>query len=151
MTNTTNPQHSGRSARRFVGHYVEMVAAMLLGMIALGKPADWLLGALGASSSGGHHTTRMLATMAVTMTVPMVGWMRYRGHAWRPIAEMAASMLVPTAAVLGLLWTGVTTGAGALMVIEHGAMLLCMLAAMFGRLDEYAGPHHHGVAQAVAA
>jgi hypothetical protein len=150
MKNTTDPQLPGRSARRFALHYVEMVAAMLLGMIALGKPADLLLSALGASSSG-HHTTRMLATMAVTMTVPMVGWMRYRGHAWRPIAEMAASMIVPTVAVLGLLWTGVTTGVGALMVLEHGAMLLCMLAAMFGRLDEYAGAHHHGVPRAVAA
>jgi hypothetical protein len=151
MNNSTNPNLHGRSAKRFARHYAEMVAAMLLGMLALGKPVDWLLGALGASSAGGHHTTRMLATMAVTMTVPMVAWMRYRGHAWRPTVEMAASMLAPTAAVLGLLWTGVTTGVGALMVIEHGAMLLCMLAAMFGRLDEYAAAHHHGAARTVPA
>jgi hypothetical protein len=39
-------------------------------------------------------------TMALTMTVPMVASMRYRGHAWRPNIEMAASMLIPTFAVM---------------------------------------------------
>ena len=30
--------------------------------------------------------------MAATMTIPMVAWMRYRGHRWQPALEMAASM-----------------------------------------------------------
>jgi hypothetical protein len=149
MTERDEIRFRGPSARRFGRHYVEMVAAMLLGMVTLGMPADWLLRAIGVSASGGHHTTKMLATMAVTMTVPMVAWMRYRGHAWRPIAEMAASMLLPTLAVLVLLWTGVATGAGVLMVIEHAAMLVCMLGAMLARWDEYSGAGHvHGASAA---
>jgi hypothetical protein len=147
MTNTNTTHHGDRSIRRFARHYVEMVAAMFIGMFALGKPADLVLQAFGASSSG-HHSTRM----AVTMTIPMVAWMRYRGHAWRPTVEMSASMLVPTAAVLGLLWTGVATGMGTLMVLEHTAMLGCMLLAMLVRSDEYSGAHAHGAAQpAIAA
>src|SRR5215831_9382007 len=103
MSDSTHIPGDGSRTRRFIRHYVEMVAAMFLGMFALGMPADWILRAFGASS-GGHHPTRMLLTMAVTMTLPMVAWMRFRGHAWQPTAEMAASMLVPTAGVLVLLW-----------------------------------------------
>jgi hypothetical protein len=151
MKNTNTTHHGDRSIRRFARHYVEMVAAMFIGMFALGKPADLVLQAFGASA-GGHHSTRMLATMAVTMTIPMVAWMRYRGHAWRPTVEMSASMLVPTAAVLGLLWTGVATGMGTLMVLEHTAMLGSMLLAMLLRRDEYSGAHAHGAARpAIAA
>ena len=43
----------------------------------------------------------MFLGMATTMTVPMVGWMIYRGHGWRANAEMSASMFVPTFAVIG--------------------------------------------------
>jgi hypothetical protein len=127
-----------------------MVIAMFAGMVALGIPADWVLKALGANMHG-QHPTRMLATMAVTMTVPMVAWMRYRGHAWRPNIEMAASMLAPTLAVLVLLWTGADTGIGTLMVIEHAAMLACMLLAMVIRAEEYSGGHTHGAAQPAIA
>lgn len=151
MTTATTTLHDGHSVRRFARHYAEMVAAMFIGMFALGKPADLLLQAFGASSTG-DHPTRMLATMGVTMTIPMVAWMRYRGHAWRPIIEMSASMLLPTAGVLVLLWTGVATAMGTLMVLEHVAMLSFMLLAMLLRRDEYAGAHAHSVAQpAVAA
>jgi hypothetical protein len=81
----------------------------------------------------------------------MVAWMRYRGHAWRPNMEMAASMLSPTLAVLVLLWTGAATGIGTLMVIEHAAMLGCMLLAMVLRADEYSGGHTHGAARPAIA
>jgi hypothetical protein len=62
-------------------------------------------------------------------------------------------MVVPTLAVMALLWTGVTTGVGALMVIEHVAMLSGMLIAMLLRRDEYSGAAHaHGATQqAIAA
>ena len=40
--------------------------------------------------------------MAFTMTVPMVAWMRYRGHSWQPTLEMAASMVIPTLIAIAL-------------------------------------------------
>jgi hypothetical protein len=137
------------STHRFVRHYVEMVAVMFIGMFALSKPADWLFGTLGASTSS-EHPVMMLFSMGITMTVPMVAWMRYRGHGWRPTNEMAASMLIPTFAAIALVGAGVMTG-GSAMVAEHIAMLGGMLVAMLLRRDEYSGPHdHHGAQRAIA-
>jgi hypothetical protein len=138
------------STRRFFRHYAEMVAVMVIGMFALSKPADWLFSALGAGTSS-QHAVMMLFSMGVTMTLPMVAWMRYRGHGWRPSNEMAASMLIPTFADMALVGTGVMKG-GPVMVIEHIAMLAGMLIAMLLRRDEYSGAHAHGAAQqAIAA
>jgi hypothetical protein len=63
--------------RHFIRHYLEMLVAMLLGMAILGLPASMALDALGMSSSELHDDAPalMLFGMAVTMTVPMVGWM----------------------------------------------------------------------------
>jgi hypothetical protein len=125
----------------FFRHYAEMVAAMFVGMFALSKPADWLFGALGTSTS--DHPVMMLLSMGITMTVPMVAWMRYRGHGWGASNEMAASMLIPTFGAIALLATGAVTGMGSLMTIEHVAMLAGMLVAMLLRRDEYSGAHAH--------
>jgi hypothetical protein len=139
-----------QSTRRFFLHYAEMVAAMFIGMFALSKPADWLFSAFGASTSS-QHPVMMLFSMGITMTVPMVAWMRFRGHGWRPTNEMAASMLIPTLAAMALAAAGVMSG-GALMGIEHVAMLAGMLIAMLLRRDEYSGGHAHGAPQqAIAA
>ena len=135
-----------RATRHFVRHYVEMVAAMFLGMAVLGLPAGWAFAAMGTSWSQLNHDAPalMLLAMAVTMTVPMVAWMRYRGHGWRANTEMSASMFLPTFGVIGLLWAGTVTDTGTLMVVEHVAMLAAMLAAMLLRPAEYTcGVHAH--------
>ncbi|HYZ61495.1 MAG TPA: hypothetical protein VE650_03505 [Acetobacteraceae bacterium] len=90
------------ATKHFIRHYVEMVVAMFLGMALLGLPTEWALGAFGSSWSDLHHNAPalMLLVMAVIMTVPMVGWMAYRGHGRRPNAEMAASMFLPTFGVM---------------------------------------------------
>jgi small-conductance mechanosensitive channel len=131
------------AARRFTRHYAEMVLAMVLGMAALGVPLGWGLGAAGTSWSALHEDAPalMLLAMALTMTVPMVGWMRHRGHGWRAANEMSGAMLLPTAAVIGLLGAGLVEDLGTLMVIEHVAMLASMLAAMLLRPAEYTGAH----------
>lgn len=79
--------------------------------------------------------------MALTMTVPMTAWMRYRGHAWRANLEMAAAMLIPTFAVMSVFWAGIANGG--LMIPEHAGML----AAMLRRRDEYScATHQHATA-----
>jgi len=132
------------STRHFVRHYAEMVVAMFAGMVVLGVPAGWALGGLGTSSSEltDNAPSVMLLGMMVTMTVPMVAWMRYRGHGWRATTEMAASMVLPTFAAIGLLAADLMTDIGTLMVVEHVAMLLGMLGVMLARPSEYT--HHHG-------
>jgi flagellar biosynthetic protein FliP len=129
--------------KHFIRHYLEMVAAMFIGMAVLGLPAGWLMSAFG-TSWGDLSPELMFLSMATTMTIPMVGWMAYRGHGLRANAEMSASMFVPTFAVIGVMWAGALTDTGALMVIEHMAMLLCMAGVMLLRPAEYL---HHDRAQ----
>ena len=136
------------STRHFARHYAEMVVAMFLGMAVLGVPFGWALRALGSSWTALDHDAPalMFLGMATTMTVPMVAWMRYRGHGWRANTEMSASMFLPTFAVIGLLGAGVLTDVGVLLIIEHVAMLVSMLAVMLLRPEEYTcamHPHVH--------
>ena len=142
------------SARHFIRHYFEMLAAMFLGMAVLGTPALFALGAAGVSSAElrSDAPAVLLLGMGITMTVPMVAWMRYRGHAWPASNEMAASMLIPTAAVIGLLGSGLILDVGTLLAIEHLVMLPSMLVAMLLRREEYShGAHRHQHSPSAAA
>ena len=136
----------------FARHYGEMLIAMFAGMFALGIPLAALLGVVGVDVSSWRTDAPelMLLGMAFTMTVPMVAWMRHRGHGWAPSWEMAASMFVPSFAAIGLFWAGAVTDSGSLLLIQHVAMLPAMLFVMLLRLDEYAGHAHHGEARATA-
>jgi hypothetical protein len=139
------------SMGHFIRHYIEMVVAMFLGMAVLGAPAGWALGGAGSSWSelNTDAPALMLLGMAGTMTVPMVAWMRYRGHGWRANTEMAASMVLPTLAAIGVLAAGLLS-IDTLLVGEHIVMLLGMLAAMLLRLDEYTH-HAHGHSEPASA
>jgi len=123
-----------------------MVVAMFAGMVVLGLPAGWALQAFGTSTSAltDAAPALMLLGMAVTMTVPMVAWMRYRGHSRRPCWEMAASMFLPTFGVIGVMGAGLVGDFMTLMSVEHVVMLPSMLVAMLLRRDEYSGHHAHG-------
>jgi flagellar biosynthetic protein FliP len=127
--------------RRFALHYLEMVVAMVLGMVVLGAAVEAVIDI--------HGTGPMLIEMGTIMTLPMVAWMRVRGHAWRPCLEMAASMVIPTLGALALLGTALVEGTGPLMTIEHAVMLPSMLVAMLLRRDEYSCGH--GAHREVAA
>src|SRR3954453_8410586 len=124
---------------RFARHYISMVVVMLVGMAVLIKPLDLVVDV-------SHRPAAMLIEMAVTMTVPMVAWMRVRGHAWRPCNEMAASMLLPAVEALGLLGAAVVSGTGSLMALEHTVMFSAMFLAMLLRRDEYTHVHRAVVA-----
>ena len=119
----------------FIRHYIEMVVAMLLGMAVLGLPGFAALEAAGVDTEAAGV---LLFGMAITMTVPMVAWMRHRGHRWRPCWEMTASMIVPTIGALALYEAGVLGGAHAAMGIQHVVMFPAMLGVMLLRREEYA-------------
>jgi hypothetical protein len=136
MTTETVPAqvHPTRSRSRrtwdFVRHYLEMVLAMLAGMFALG----WLEGLVfpGLSLS----TELAVLVMATNMSVGMAAWMKVRGHSWRGIAEMSASMYLPFALLLVPFWTGLLDGGG-LMLWGHVLMLPAMALVMLVRPAEY--------------
>ena len=133
------------AALHFARHYAEMLAAMVLGMVVLGAAGGALLGLLGVDVSAWSTDARelMLLSMATTMSVPMVAWMRHRGHGWAPAWEMTASMFLPSFGAIGLLWTGLVTDTDTLLLIQHAVMLPAMLVAMLLRPAEYAGHAGH--------
>jgi len=139
------------ATRTFIRHYAEMVAAMFAGMIVLGLPAEGALIAAGTSTAAVQDSAPaiVLLGMAVAMTVPMVAWMRHRGHGWRPSMEMSASMFLPTFAAIALLGAG-AVGFHTAMGLEHVVMFPAMLVAMLLRPSEYTGHAHHA-AQAAPA
>jgi hypothetical protein len=125
-----------RSARKFVLHFLEMVVAMAVGMVALHPVWTLVLDATGGAWLMHDPYTGALI-MATDMTVAMSAWMRFRGHRWRPIAEMGAAMYLPFLVLFVPLAFGLIT-AGALMLWGHVLMLVAMAAAMLLRPHEYA-------------
>lgn len=123
-----------RATWRFVRHYLEMVVAMMVGMASLGAASHLLVDLP-------DRTAIRLLEMAIWMTVPMVAWMRLRGHGWGACNEMAASMLIPAVVALALLGMGVVTDSGILLALEHALMFPSMFVAMLRRRDEYTGQH----------
>jgi hypothetical protein len=126
-------------ALHFIRHYVEMLIAMFAGMFVLGGALAVLLGVVGIDVGDWQddEIELLLLGMAFTMTVPMVAWMRYRGHAWARGWEMAAAMFAPSVAAIVLLWAGAVEDSDALLMIQHIAMLPAMLAVMLLRVGEY--------------
>ena len=128
---TARTHHADHGGRRgwlpFIGHFAEMVVVMLVGMSAL------------TAVLGIPHDSRadvQALYMAATMTVPMVGWMLFRGHSRRATAEMAAAMVLPFAVLAPMLWAGVISG-DALVDLQHVLMIPAMLGAMLSRRTEY--------------
>lgn len=69
--------------------------------------------AVGVSSAELRDDLPALALFGMGITMPMVAWMRSRGHGWPASTEMAASMMIPTVGVIALLWLGVVEDTGA--------------------------------------
>ena len=125
--------------RTFWLHFGEMLIAMFAGMAVLGGVVAGVLALAGTSLSAASHSVAA-AVMAFNMTVPMVGWMAYRGHPARRSAEMAGSMIVPTAIVIALHLVSVLPGS-AVMAVQHVVMVPAMLGVMLWRYDHYATHH----------
>jgi hypothetical protein len=136
---TTDRRLTSSSKRAFARHFLEMVVAMLLGMGVLEGVAS-LAFAAGDSSLTDQPGALRVMLMGLSMTVPMILWMRYRGHSASRNAEMAASMLVPSGVAAALAAAGVL-GAGDALLVQHAVMIPAMLAVMLWRYDEYARPH----------
>ena len=128
------PVPSLRSRRSTAWHLVrqnlEMVVAMLIGMVALG-----LLQQLAWPSLNFYSDVGVLV-IATDMAISMGAWMRLRGHSWRGIAEMSASMYAPFIVLLVPYWTGAISGAE-LMAWGHLLMLPAVALVMYLRRAEY--------------
>lgn len=118
------------SVRRFALHGLEMVIAMLLGMVALEPLWSWTWPGLDAD------TTAQALVMATNMSIGMAVWMRIRGHGLPAIAEMSAAMYLSFLVLLPFHWAGALSGM-AFMTVGHALMVPAMLVAMLRRRREY--------------
>ena len=115
---------------RFIRHFLEMLAAMVLGMFVLGP--------LWPTVDGVELHALVMAT---NMTIGMAALMAVRRHAWPGIVEMSAAMYAPFIILFLPYWTEVIT-AGGLFLLGHLLMLPAMLLAMLHRRAEYSAAAH---------
>ena len=136
-------QPRGRRARRFLRHLLEMIVVMMLGMCVLG--ATWgafhqiVFGSAFADAWRDYVGLAAFA-MAFDMTVPMVLWMRYRGHSWERGGEMAIAMNLPLLPLL-LLYSLDLIPAQAVLGLQMMLMIPAMVLAMLHRKEEYSAAH----------
>jgi hypothetical protein len=125
---------------RFARHYLEMLVAMMLGMMILGPIETALLDPLGWQSVRDSAEVSALV-MATNMTVAMVAWMCFRQQSWAATTLMAASMYLPFVVLFPLLWLGALSADG---MLAGGPLLMlpAMAAALLLRREEYTGQHH---------
>ena len=133
--NTDHGKHR-LSVKEFTFHFLEMLVAMVVGMVALHPVWTLVLDAAGAPGLMDNAYTGALI-MATNMTVAMSTWMKVRGHRLRPIIEMGLAMYLPFMVLFVPLALGLI-GEGALMLWGHVLMLPAMAAAMLLRPHEYA-------------
>ena len=128
MTTARRPTWRATLAdRRFVVHYLQMLAAMIVGMVLLG-PLSMLVGPAGVEVDA--------LLMATSMTAGMAAWMAWRRHRWPAIAEMSLAMYVSFVVLFPAYWLGARSGSG-VMAAGHVIMLPAMALAMLHRREEY--------------
>ncbi len=121
--------------RPLARHLLEMVLAMVAGMLLLGPARAALGGALGlAPASPGVGALLMATDMSVGLAV----WMWYRGHSGAAIGEMVLAMYAPVLLLLVPYRAGLLD-ADTLLVGGHLLMVPAMAAAVLRRRSEYAG------------
>lgn len=120
---------------RFLRHLLEMVVAMVAGMMVLGPIRTLIVAQLGWPDLFDRPELHALA-MAADMTIAMSLWMCYRKHSWISIAEMATAMVLPFIVLFVPLWAGALSG-DTLLVAGHLLMLPAMVIAMLYRRSEY--------------
>ena len=135
MTTVRDHRPTWRSAvtkRAFVVHYLQMLAAMIAGMVVLG-PLSMLLG------DGARPEVQALL-MATWMTAGMAAWMAWRRHPWPGIVEMGLAMYLAFVVLFPLYWLGQLSPDG-LILVGHVLMLPAMVIAMLRRREEYLAAH----------
>ncbi|PSL00077.1 flagellar biosynthetic protein FliP [Murinocardiopsis flavida] len=126
----------GSGTWHFIRHFLEMLVAMVVGMLVLGAAVDGVLTLAGVEFTAARYPELSSLAMAAEMSVGMAVWMRYRGHGWASTAEMCGAMFAPAVVLFPLLWTDVIA-AGSMTLVEHLAMPPLMLLVMLRRRGEF--------------
>jgi len=130
---------SAAAVGKFLLHFLEMGIAMGVGMAIFG-PVKGMLVDQGYTILLDRSSIEYQAWMNLFMAVPMVLWMRARGHGWWHGVEMGAAMVVPVAVILFACSLGIEQTLPWFTVSLTGiAMFLGMLGYMLYRRHMYTG------------
>lgn len=129
----------------FLWHLIQMIIAMEAGMAVYHLLLGTLLAQTGYAALIKADPLFGYWMMVVSMTLPMIGLMRFQRSSWRHCIEMTVAMVAPSAVLtllvlVGSISFGLLSGAG------DPAMYLAMTAYMLYRRDEH-GAHGHGSPQ----
>jgi cytochrome bd-type quinol oxidase subunit 2 len=123
-------RQAGRKRRLspFWRHFLEMLAAMAVGMVATGAIFLSIVGLKTWDQVTIQYPTQALLAMAAGMSIPMAAWMLLRGMGRRNAYEMTAAMILPVIPFLCLVWFGITKSAqcGGYCAATIVAMLVLM-------------------------
>jgi hypothetical protein len=115
-------------------HLLEMLVAMMVGMFTGGAIFTSALG-ITVEEAIQDHSVAFVAVMALSMSAPMVAWMRYRGHHWDRSLEMAAAMIAPAIPLCALGLSGAITGS--ICGLYCLFSVVAMVGVMVYRRNEY--------------
>jgi energy-converting hydrogenase Eha subunit A len=141
-TKRTQPRTFLRKVGRFLLHYLEMCIACCVGGVTLSVAFFGGAALIGYPDLIVQAPVFSTLVLAIILTVPMVAWMPFRHHGWRPSLEMGA-------ATMGLGIVVIAAGALGLVPVsgmfEWVASLACpvMLVPMLLRLNLYTGGMNH--------
>jgi hypothetical protein len=86
----------------FLRHLAEMTVVMVAGMVA-GAVGFFLVAGLSPEEAFLRVPVLFCLVIAAGSALPMVAWMRHRGHDWGSCREMAAAMALPLAPIFAVL------------------------------------------------
>lgn len=92
-------------------HFLEMLAAMAVGMVATGAIFLFVSGLKTWDDAAVQYPTQALLAIAAGMAVPMIAWMLFRHIGRRNAYEMAAAMVLTVIPFLCLVWFDITESA----------------------------------------
>ena len=142
ITKRAPPRVFLRKVGRFILHYLQMCMACCVGGVTLGVAFFGGAALIGYPNLIVQAPVFSTLVLAIILTVPMVAWMRFRHHEWRPSLEMGS-------ATMGLGIVLVALGALGFIplsdMFEWVASLACpvMLVPMLLRVRLYAGGMDH--------
>jgi Ca2+/Na+ antiporter len=142
-------QTSGVVARigYFLRHFLEMCMTMCIGGITLNVLFFWGAAWIGYPDLFERFPEVSLLVISMNLAVPMIAWMRFRGHEWRPTLEMASTSIILATLLIGASSLGIIPESSRLDLLK---ILACpvMLIPMLLRLDLYTGHHASHQSQA---
>jgi len=131
---------SRRIGWAFARHYLEMLAAMVVGMVTLGPL--W--------PDVSNRVEPMALVMATDMSIGMAAWMAVRRQSVAAIVEMTLAMYLPFLVLFAPYWLGLLSS-GSVLTLGHVLMLPAMAIVMLRRIDRHGGHagHRHGAEHVV--